>query len=120
MSFFEKNCKRLHYASRGILFAIRTDYSFRFQLYTIGIVVAALLFIFSPLTQTEFLFITLAYFLILITELQNSAFEGAVDQLHPELHHTIGRSKDMAAGAVLLAAMFLCIVIVSFTVSRLL
>lgn len=120
MSLIEKNIKRLQYASAGILFAIRTDYSFRIQLYLVGIVVVALIFIFSPVTQTEFLFVTLAYFLILITELQNSAFEAALDHLHPELHHNIGRSKDMAAGAVLLAAIFLIIVVVSLAVTRLL
>lgn len=49
---------------------------------------------------------------MLITELQNSSFELALDRLHPELHDTIGKSKDMAAGAVLTAGFFLIFVLV--------
>jgi diacylglycerol kinase len=47
---------------------------------------------------------------VLITELQNTSFEEALDHLHPELHDKIGRSKDMAAGAVLTAGIFLALV----------
>ncbi len=65
-----------------------------------------------PLDRMETLFIILSYFLILITELQNSAIEAALDQLHPGLNDHIGISKDMAAGAVLLAGLFLLITLV--------
>lgn len=111
MNIITKNAKRFQYAIAGILFAVRTDYSFRIQMYVVGTIVTVLLFVLSPLTYVEVLFIVLAYFLILITELQNSAFEAALDHLHPELHHNIGRSKDMAAGSVFLAALFLLTVI---------
>jgi diacylglycerol kinase len=111
MHFIKKNLSRLSFASSGIRHAIQTDYSFRMQVYGIGIIVTIVLFLFAPLAVTEVLFICLAYILILITELQNSAFEAALDHLHPELHHNIGRSKDMAAGAVLLAGLFLIVVI---------
>jgi diacylglycerol kinase len=66
-----------------------------------------------PLTQTEILFLALSYALILITELQNTSFEKALDKLHPELHDDIGASKDIAAAAVLTAGLFaLCVVLV--------
>jgi len=111
MSFITKNINRFKYAGAGILFATKTDHSFRVQLYVVGAFIIGVLLLFAPLNAHEALFVILSYFLILITELQNSAFEAALDHLHPELHHNIGRSKDMAAGAVLLAALFLCIVI---------
>lgn len=111
MNFITKNIKRLEYAGAGILYAVRTDFSFRWQVISGSIVVSLLIAIFSPLNANEVLFLLLAYNMVLITELQNSAFEAALDHLHPEIHDNIGRSKDMAAGAVLLAGLFLVIVI---------
>lgn len=101
----------------GIYYALREDSSYRNQFFggilALGIFVA----IFGPLSKTEILFLGLAWVLILITELQNSSFENALDYLHPELHHTIGHSKDMAAGAVLIAGFFLLFVVlvIAFT-----
>jgi len=118
MNFIKRNIKRLIFARDGILYAIRTDFSFRWQVIAGSIVISILIGIFSPLSGTELMFLLLAYNMILITELQNSAFEAALDHLHPELHHNIGRSKDMAAGAVLLAGFFLLIVIASIIFVR--
>ena len=103
--------KRFPNALRGLLFAIRHDFGYRTQVYGIGLIIAITLYFFSPLSSTEILFLVLAYCLILITELQNSALEIALDKLHPELHDAIGKSKDMAAGAVLISGIFLAVVI---------
>jgi len=100
------------HAFRGITYALTNDFGFRKQFYGIGILLVIVISFFYPLTSSELLFIGLAYALILITELQNSALEAALDKLHPELHETIGVSKDMAAGAVLIAGLFLVLVIV--------
>jgi len=75
--------------------------------------------IFSPLAAWEWLFIGLCWTLILITELQNSALEEALNRIHPELHENIGHSKDMAAGAVLLAAVYAVGTIVALSIVRL-
>lgn len=107
-----KNISRLKYALSGILYALRADYSYRTQAWTILLIITAAVFFLQPLNQTEILFLGLAYVLILITELQNSSFESALDHLHPELHDKIGRSKDMAAGAVFSAGLFLVFVLV--------
>ncbi len=42
-------------------------------------------------------------FLVLITELLNSALEAAVDRIGPERHPLAGRAKDMASAAVFVA-----------------
>jgi diacylglycerol kinase len=118
MSFIKKQGRRFRYALRGIRYAIRTDKSFRMQWYGIGALVALIIYSLSPLTTTELLFLVVAYLLILITELQNSALEYALDHLHPETHDNIGRSKDLAAGAVLLAGLFLLLVIGIITYSH--
>lgn len=110
--------KRFPHALRGLTFASRFDFGFRTQLYGIGLVVAAITFLVYPLTTFEWLFLVLAYLLILITELQNSALEVALDHLHIDKHPAIGKSKDMAAAAVLLAGVFLVIVILTIVLGR--
>lgn len=111
MNFIRKQKKRFGFALSGIRYAINKDKSFRQQWYGIGSIIIALIAFLSPLSANELLFTILTYILILITELQNSALEYALDHLHPDTHENIGRSKDMAAGAVLLAGLFLLSVI---------
>ncbi len=118
MDFVTRQIKRLGYALSGIRYAIRFDRSFRLQYYSIGLILVIALFVYSPLTSNEWLWLTLAYLLILITELQNSALEYALDHLHPDTHENIGRSKDMAAGSVLLAGLFLLIVLSTLAATR--
>lgn len=104
--------KRFPYAFAGLWHALKNDFSYRLQVIGIGLFLAGFVYFMSPLSQTELLFLGLAYALVLITELQNSSFEAALDRIHPEMHDDIGRSKDMAAGAVLTAGFFLLFVIV--------
>lgn len=116
--FVHKNIWRIRHASRGILHAFLNDYSFRLQV----IFGTTFIFIFwlcvRPLSESEFFFLTLSWILVLITELQNSSFESALDRVHPELHDRIKESKDMAAGSVLIAGLFAFLVILSIAVSR--
>lgn len=110
--------RRLPHAVRGIWYAIRNDFSFRTQFYAAAVGALFIVSFFSPLTSAEFLFLGQAAVLILITELQNSAFEAALDQIHPERHDSIKRSKDMAAGAVLLSAGYALIVLSVLALDR--
>lgn len=118
MSFVTKNYQRVRHALRGIVFAIRTDYSFRTQWYGGLLLLTICTYFLQPLSYHEGLWILLGYILILITELQNSSFEMALDALHPEQHNAIGASKDMAAGAVLIAGLFLTVVLITLAVVR--
>jgi diacylglycerol kinase len=99
---------------RGIVYAIANDRAFQLQffggIFVLGIFITGYTYFFTPLSQVEILFLGLAYTLILITELQNTSFEEALDRLHPELHDSIKRSKDMAAGSVLISGLFLLFV----------
>lgn len=105
-------------AITGIIYAAANDFGFRSQLYLgalLGIIIAI---VFKTLSSIEFLFLALAWALILITELQNSALESALDCLHPEQSDSIKQSKDMAAGAVLTAGIFLLIVLLMMLYHR--
>jgi diacylglycerol kinase len=99
--------------------AIRTDYSFRRQIVVGTLLLFGMYVVFGPLSHLELFALVLAWMLVLITELQNSSFETALDRLHPEEHAYIGKSKDMAAGAVLLAGVFTVFVVCLIAWSRL-
>lgn len=109
---------RFSHALRGLSYACSKDFGFKTQLYGILGLLALLFYFAKPLTDTEVMFLILGYFLILITELQNSALEVALDHLHPTLHEQVGRSKDMAAAAVLLAGVFLGVVVAAIILAR--
>lgn len=112
--------KRLYHASSGIIDALRYDHSVRVHIILAIIIVPIVLWLLWPLATWELLLLLLGGFLILITEIQNSALESALDRLHPELHDNIKRSKDMAAGAVLLSGLYGAIVIGVLLLTRIL
>jgi len=96
-------------AFQGLREAFRRDLSFRLEVFA-GVFVALFAWYFSPLRAYEFLFLALGYALILIAELINTAFEQALERLHPERHELIGVSKDIASGAVFFAVVFMVLV----------
>ncbi|NLI70284.1 MAG: diacylglycerol kinase family protein [Firmicutes bacterium] len=70
---------------------------------------ALLVLLFSwwfKISTVELLFVLTAIFLVIITEVINTAIERAID-LASEEYHTLARiSKDAAAGAVLIAVIY--------------
>ena len=106
MSGIRTVARKFLYSFKGIAYAAVQDTGFRAQL-IVGIPGLFLVwYLGRPLSEIDLVLIVLATTLVLITELQNSAFESALDHLHPETHHAVGHSKDMASGAVFLAAIF--------------
>lgn len=110
-----KQLNRFKFAIKGILFAIKNDVGYRSQFIVGGIVIIIFSFLSWPLEKSELVFLGLSWTLILITELQNTSFETALDHLHREHHPEIGNSKDMAAGAVFTAGLFLLFVMLVIT-----
>jgi len=102
--------KRFENAFRGIFYAIKKDINFKWQFFSIIIFIIVGYFA-SPITPTDIMFLLLSYFLILITELQNTSLETALDKIHTEHHKEIGKSKDMMAGSVLFAGIFAVVTI---------
>ena len=109
-TFMQKQNRRFRNAFRGFIVAAKMDSNFKFQLLS-GLFFIGFGYAMCPLTETEFFFLILAFVLIIITELQNTSFETALNRIHPEQHDYIGKSKDMAASAVLTAGLFALIVI---------
>tara|TARA_B100000508_G_scaffold59047_1_gene45830 strand:- start:7111 stop:7470 length:360 start_codon:yes stop_codon:yes gene_type:complete len=97
---------RLSHPIRGIIYGIRHDSAIQIEIFG-GIVILSLLhYFFGPFSPLGQLLLIFSFLLILITEFQNSAVETALDRIHPERHHEIGRSKDLAAASVIWAGIF--------------
>jgi diacylglycerol kinase len=65
----------------------------------------SLQYVHQHLNRFEWAILWLAMGLIFVSEALNTALEKALDTLHPEKNPGIGMSKDMAAGASLVASM---------------
>src|SRR3989344_893515 len=107
----QKEVSRFGNAFRGFKKAYKLDDHFRYEVIFGGIFFLAFGYWLWPLAPHVFLFLALAYALVLITELVNTAFERALERLHPERHELIGVSKDIAAAAVLLSGAFALLVL---------
>jgi len=90
-------------ALRGMARLVRTQPNARLHLVATLLVCAA--GIYFGLERTEWLWVTVAIVLVWSAEAFNTALEELADALHPQQHPGIGRAKDVAAAAVLIAAL---------------
>ena len=60
----------------------------------------------ADITATEWLWLLSAITLVWFAETMNTAFEYLCDVVQPEFHSSVGRAKDIAAGAVLITAIY--------------
>lgn len=95
-------------AWRGLILVCKNERNMKIHLAAAVIVLA--LSGFFRLSWEEFLFVTLAVALVMTAEVFNTAIETVVDLVSPDRHPLAGMAKDMAAGAVLLAAIFSVVV----------
>ncbi|MNZ68339.1 Undecaprenol kinase [compost metagenome] len=86
----------------GIAFSIRNERHMRIHMAAAAVV--CLLGLLLGLTLTEWAVILLAIGGVVCTEMINTAIEQAVNLASPEFHPIAKIAKDVAAGAVLIAA----------------
>jgi diacylglycerol kinase (ATP) len=102
-TFFTGRFKSMGFALNGAIKLITTEHSVMVQSsLAVALIVAGFYF---NISQTEWMFQTLAIGLVLSIEGLNTAVEKVSDFIHPEFHERIGFIKDIAAGAVFFAAM---------------
>ena len=94
--------RRLGFALVGIAEGWRNERSFRTHVFSAAAAIATLCILRPAPVWWAIILLTIA--LVLSAELVNAAFEGLIDHLHPDIHPRIRIVKDMAAGAVLIAA----------------
>lgn len=89
-------------ALRGVGFMLRHEPNMRFHLAaTAGVVAAAAAF---RLPAFQWAAVVFAITLVLLAEILNTAVEAMLDLVQPDRHPLVGVVKDLAAGAVLVAA----------------
>ncbi len=99
---FKKRKNSFVYAFRGIVYTIATQHNMWIHLFA-----AVLVVIFGFVLKVSFiewLLLILAIGLVLSAEIFNSSVELLTDLVSPEINPKAGLVKDMAAGAVLVAA----------------
>ena len=89
-------------AGKGIYYCVCTQR--HMQVHLVAAAAVLLLAVAAGLTASEFCLLLLTIFAVLIAEMLNTAIETVVDLVSPEYHLLAGLAKDVAAGAVLLAA----------------
>jgi len=90
-------------ALKGVAHLVAYERNFRIHL---AVVVLVIIFaIYFQIDKSEWLILVLVITGVLVAEAINSAIEKMVDILEPRLHPQAALIKNLAAGAVLLAAM---------------
>jgi diacylglycerol kinase len=97
---------RFSHPLRGLKYAFKHDFAIRFEIVLGFVGLPVSYFLFGPFSAAELLLLIFCWFFIIVTEIQNSAIEIALDKIHPERHEAIGRSKDLTAAAVVWAGIF--------------
>ncbi|RXT14838.1 diacylglycerol kinase [Ammoniphilus sp. CFH 90114] len=96
------------YAIEGIIYTIKTQRNMQIH---VGVAIMVLLASWLlNISWDHVLLVFFSIFLVLILEMVNTAVEATVDLVTPEYHPLAKVAKDVAAGAVLLAAILSLIV----------
>ena len=74
------------------------------KVHIIASIIIVILAIVTNASKVEILIISLSVSFVIITELMNTSVEALVDMVSPERHPLAKLAKDVAAGAVLVAA----------------
>lgn len=88
-------------AIEGIIYSVKTQLHMRYHLAAaLCVLIVGLL---VDLSRTEFILLTMAIVLVLVTEMLNTALEVVIDMISEEYHPKAKIAKDIAAGVVLVA-----------------
>src|ERR1700744_4871600 len=100
----KKLIRSFGYAFKGVAYATVSQLNFRIHLG--ATVIALLMGWFLKISTSEWQWIALCVTIVLVTEIFNTMIETLVDLVSPGYNEKAGHVKDMAAGAVVIAALF--------------
>jgi diacylglycerol kinase (ATP) len=95
--------KSFRYALAGLWLMLRTQHNAWIHLAATILVCTAGLVL--KISMADWRWLIVAILLVWVAEALNTAFEHLCDVVSPDFHHTVQKSKDIAAGAVLLCAL---------------
>ncbi len=103
-----KRAKSFTHAGRGIWIFLRTTHNAWVH---IGLfIIAIVLGIYFQISYVDWMLLVFAAGLVIVAEAVNTAIEIDIDLTSPEYHPFARDTKDVAAGAVLLAALTAAII----------
>lgn len=104
----KKRIRSFGYALKGVKAVFGKEANMNIHLIMMALVVICG-FLFS-ISVTEWMLCIICFGVVISLEMMNSAIENLVDLVSPEKNKLAGRAKDIAAGAVLVAAISAAIV----------
>ncbi len=97
-----KRVQSVRHAVRGVTEMLKSEHNAWVHLFaTVCVVLTAAVL---SVDATEWCFLILAIMAVWVSEALNTAFEFLCDVASPDFHPLVKKSKDVAAGAVLLSA----------------
>ncbi|WP_162428108.1 diacylglycerol kinase [Pontibacter pudoricolor] len=106
--YFKKRYNSFKFALQGLNSAVRSEPHMRLHLLSaLGVIVAGLLF---DVTKLEWCLLAGSIGLVLTAEIFNTAIETLTNLVSPQHNPLAGKTKDLAAAAVLVAAITAAIV----------
>lgn len=100
--------RSLLFALQGVRQVFMTEANMRIHLvFTALVIICGFIF---KISVTEWMFCLMSFGWVISMEMMNTAIEKYVDFVTPEFHTAAGHAKDIAAGAVLISALFAAIV----------
>ncbi len=101
-SYFKKRYNSFKFALQGINSAVRSEPHMRLHMLSaIGVILAGFIF---QVTKLEWCLLIASIGFVLVAEIFNTAIETLTNLVSPGRNPLAGKTKDLAAGAVLVAA----------------
>ncbi len=97
-----KRARSFTYAVNGLRIFLKTTHNA--WIHIVVAIVAVVLGFHFDITITEWMFLVMAIGFVMVTECINTAFEFDIDLTSPEYHPYAKYTKDVSAGAVLIAS----------------
>ncbi|GFD88787.1 diacylglycerol kinase [Tenacibaculum sp. KUL152] len=87
-----------YYSMKGLKAAFKSEAAVRQELVAMVILVPVAFYL--DVTHVERILLVMSLFIVLITELLNTALEKLCDHVSTDIHVLIGRAKDIGSAAV--------------------
>ncbi len=100
--------KGFKYAFSGIIYCIKNERNMRFH--TVAMLYVLVFARFFDFSRSDYILLLLTISAVISAEAFNTAIEKLCDKVSSEYHPEIKASKDAAAGAVLIAAIFAAVI----------
>lgn len=107
-TYFKERYNSFKFAFRGLNSAVRSEPHMRLHvLSALAVVVAGFIF---GITRVEWCILVGCMGMVFMAEIFNTAIETLTNLVSPDIHPLAGKTKDLAAGAVLAASITAAII----------